>query len=90
MIRQFHVPAELQQFLSGVESKALINVVWDITFPGDAPLIPTNPNTTRRALMFSRIGEDAAATPDSEFNCYLANVDGSSEQPVTTPRGLVA
>lgn len=87
MLRQFQVSPELQQFLSGIESKALADVTWDVTFPGEAPLLPVNPSGTRRSLMFSRSGDDGLATPADEFNCWLANLDFSNEQEVTFPRG---
>ena len=89
MIDQFVVAPELQKFLSGVDSKALVNILWDIPFDGSADLLPSNPTAARRSLMFSRGGYSVDATPNPiEFNCYLKNLDGSSEMAVTTPRGF--
>lgn len=87
MLRQFAVPPEVQQFLSGLDSAALLNVVWDINFPGEAPLLPTNPSSIRRSLVFSRNGDSGHATPVEEYNCVLANLDYSNESPLTVPRG---
>lgn len=88
MIRQFVVDPDLQQFLAGIQSKALANVVWNITFEEDAPLLPSNPSTVRRSLMFSKGGYTDDATPTFEYNAFIQNLDGSSEVVVSSPRGL--
>lgn len=88
MITQFTLSPELQQFLSGIESKAFTNVVWDITFEGTAPTLPSNPATIRRSLLFSRLSFTEEATPVEEYNCFIQNLDGSFETSVSTPRGL--
>lgn len=86
MINQFLVPPELQQFLSGVQSKALVNVVWDQTFT-DGFILPTNPSTVKRVLLFSMSGYSADATPNPlEYNCYVENLDGTTVTAITTPR----
>lgn len=87
MLRQFQVSSELQQFLSGLDTAALDNVTFNIFFPGDAPLLPMNPSGIRRSLMFSRVEDDGMATPAPIYNCWLANLDYSSEQRVTYSRG---
>ncbi len=88
MITQFTVSPELQQFLSGLDSKALTNVIWNITFDGDAPALPTNPTTVRRSLMFSKLDFSDDATPTEEYNAYIQNLDGTSETAVSVPRGF--
>lgn len=88
MISQFTVPPELQQFLSGVPSIALANVVWDIVFPDDAPVLPTNPGAVRRVLIFDKGAYSEDATPTFEYDCYIENLDGSNIVPVTYPRGV--
>lgn len=81
MITQFTLPPELQQFLSGLSSPALGNILWDITFEEAAPALPFNPGATRRSLMFSRFD-------GSQYNVYGANIDGANEYFVTEPRDI--
>lgn len=88
MINQFIVAPELQQFLTGVSSKSLTNVIWDVTFPGTAPVLPTNPNSVRRILMFDKQVPSNDATPRLEYNCFIENLDGSRQQTLTTAREI--
>lgn len=88
MIIQFQVSPELQQFLKGVGSPTTANVQWDTTFDASGlPTLPSNP-ATLKSIMFSMSGFTADATPLAEYNIYIQNIDGSSVQPVTTPRGV--
>lgn len=85
MIRQFVLSPELQQFVQGLQSKATANVEFNIDFGSEeAPAIPTNPNTVRRSLMFSKVDPDNP----TEYNAFIQNLDGSSETAVSVPRGL--
>ncbi len=88
MNRQFTLSSELQQFLSGLQSKALANVVFSISFVGDAPTLPSNPSTVRRSLMFSKLSYTLDATPTAEFNCFIQNLDGTLSSSVSVPRGI--
>jgi hypothetical protein len=82
MIIQYTLSPELQQFLSGLQSKAVANVVFDATFSGDPPTLPSNPSTVRRSIMISRLD----STP--EFNCFIKNMDGSGEIEISNPRSI--
>lgn len=86
--QQYPLSSELQAFLSGIESNSMTNVLWNVTFTDDAPALPSNPTAVRRSLMFSRLDWTDDATPTEEYNAYIQNLDGSSEQPVSVPRGL--
>lgn len=79
MLRQFQVTPELQQFLAGLGSKALTNVVWDLSFVGDVPVLPLSPSSVRRSLFFSKFG-------GAEFDVLVKNLDGSNSVQVTGPR----
>ncbi len=79
MLRQFQVPAELQQFLSGVNSKALTNVTWDTSFSADAPVLPLSAESVRRSLAFSKY-------VSTEYDCLIQNLDGSGAVQITEPR----
>ena len=88
MIKQFIVPPELQQFLSGLPGRSLTNVVWDIQFPAAAPVLPTNPGTTRRSLVFDKLTSTGQATPTVEYNTFIVLLDGTAGQNVSVPRGI--
>ncbi len=78
-IQQFEVAAELQQFLQGVGSRALTNVLWNMSFTDDAPLLPMSTVAVRRSLLFDK-------EADGEFDCFIVNLDGTDEVTITTPR----
>ena len=89
MLQQFTLSPELQQFVSGLQSKAVANVQFNIDFGDEeAPALPTNPNTVRRSLMFSKVDFTDEATPVEEYNCFIQNLDGTTETPVSVPREL--
>lgn len=89
MIRQFVVPSDLQQFLTGLPSARLANVVWDTNIPTQTLVIPTNPQTVRRVLIFDKSGFSSHATPNPlEYNCYLKTLDLTVETEVTFARGI--
>lgn len=85
MINKFVVSTELQQFLSGIPSPALSNILWDIQFTNDA--LPVNPSAVRRVLMFDKVDFEDLATPSPIYDCYLQALDGSALTQVTFPRG---
>lgn len=84
MIRQFHVTPELQQFLSGLGSKALTNVLWNRSYLADSPVLPLSPDSVRRALLYSHL--DATQATPTEFDVFLKNLDGTAAMQITRPR----
>lgn len=88
MADRFTVLPELQQYLSGVPSRALTNIIWNYSFPDGDPALPTNPATVRRSLTFSKSAATDEASPLLEYNCYISNLDGTSENQITFPRGI--
>jgi hypothetical protein len=85
--RQFTVSSELQQFLQGIGSKALTNVVWNTSFT-DPPVLPISSVSVRRSIIFDKVMTTDFATPVDEYNCFIENLNGSDEMPVTSPRTL--
>lgn len=86
MLRQFYLSSELQQLLSGIDSAALSPITWDITFEGDAPVLPVDIGGIRRSLVYSKLSDDGMATPTPEYNCFLSNLLGDGEMSLTGPR----
>lgn len=84
MITQYVLSPEVQQFLSGVQSKALANVVFHIHFSGDAPALPSNPSTIRKSMMMDKQSMSDEATPTLEYQCYIENMDGTRPHVIST------
>lgn len=88
MQQTFVVAPELQQFLSGLDSPALDNVLFDVDYTADV-LLPQNPDATRRILFFSKAAYSADATPNpDEVNCYRQNLNGTATEQITFARGI--
>lgn len=89
MIKQFVVPLELQQFLTGLPGAALSNVLWDVQAPANALVIPFDPGATHRMLVYDKAGFSEEATPNPlEYNCRLVSLDGTVDDPITFARGI--
>lgn len=89
MITQFQVSPELQQFLQGIQSPRLVNVIWDASLnAADLPTLPTNPSSTRRSLIFDKGIFTTGATVTLEYNVFIQNTDGTNMTQVSTPRGV--
>jgi hypothetical protein len=82
--RKFFLSLRTQQFLAGVGSASVRNVVMDRSYTGEDPVIPSDPdNAVRRAVVFSSL--DAAPTPD-EYDIFLRNTDGTVTTQITFER----
>ncbi len=89
MNTQFTLSPELQQFLSGLQGRAVTGVVWNVDFGDEEiPALPTNPNTIRRSLLFSKVDFTDEATPVEEYNCFIQTLDGLNSAPVSVPREI--
>ena len=88
-MKKFVVVPELQDFLSGVDSRALDNVLFDVAYNEDS-LLPQNPDATRRILFFDKAETVMGATPSpTEYNCYRQDLNGTSIEQITYPRQIL-
>lgn len=83
--RQFTVSTALQQFLTGIRSRAVANVILTTSYDGTAPILPSNPDTgVRRTMYYSHLDTESA-TP-IEFDVFVQNLNGSGATQITSPR----
>ena len=85
----YALPVEVQEFLSQVPSRVFTNIVWNLPFDTSDNEIPSNPNGTRRSLIYDKAIFSADATPNpDEYNVFIKNLDNSTDLQVTFSRGF--